>query len=158
MLALIAKSHKANTQRVGCDRKQLCNSQVHQGDLSSRWAQLAGRLRGVLVKRGADEASRRFEGVRCVLRLHPDRRAPSPLAGVEVGGLWARVDPRRNPLPLLCSPTPSATLTLFRGEECPGRLAQMAHMTHTERTVRTGHQMINNYSRVSRFTLIPRYR
>lgn len=41
----------------------------------------------------------------------------SPLSPNEVGGLWARVNPYRNPLPLLSAPpTQSATLTLFGGE------------------------------------------
>lgn len=41
----------------------------------------------------------------------------SPLSPNEVGGLWARVNPFRNPLPLLSvPPTQSATLALFGGE------------------------------------------
>lgn len=56
----------------------------------------------------------------------------SPLSPNEVGGLWARVNPFRNPLPLLSAPpTQSATLALFGGgEECPG----LALSDHTHRT------------------------
>lgn len=43
--------------------------------------QPAGRLRGVLVEGGADEASLGLGSVRCVLGLHPGRQTLSALAG-----------------------------------------------------------------------------
>lgn len=101
--------------------------------LSSSWAQPAGRLRGVLVKRGTDEASVRHGAVRCVLGLHPSRQIPSALAG-RGRRPWARVDPRRNPLPLLWSPTPSATLTVF-GERNVRAGWLRWHTSHTEWTI-----------------------
>lgn len=81
-------------------KKLLCNSQIGLtlGPPAPN-PRLAGRLRGVLVKRGADEGSLRISAVRCVLGLlwlHRSRHIPSSPAG-----LGSTPPPRRNPLPLL---------------------------------------------------------
>lgn len=95
-------------------------------------AQTAGRLRCVLIKRGTNEASVNIWSVRRILGLHPGWLMSALL--VEVGGLWARVNPYRNPLPLLCSPTPSATLALFWERNIwTGELR--GNSSHTERSL-----------------------
>lgn len=127
--------------------------------LSSCWAQPAGRLRGVLVKRGTDEASVHPGVVRHVLGLHPSRRIPSPLPG-RGRRPWARVDPRRNPLPLLCLPTPSATLTLFRERNVRAGWLRwhtsyaLCILSHSQ----TGWKIGDSTSQSSRFTLVGRHR
>lgn len=99
--------------------------------LSSRWAQPAGRLRGVLVKWGTDEASVHFGAVRRILGLHPARQKPYPLAGQgrsPLGPGQSLPEPASPPL-LPLSKRHAHTL---RREECPGRLAQMANITHRQ--------------------------
>lgn len=126
--------------------------------LSSCWAQPAGCLRGVLVKRGADEASVHFGTVRYVLGLHPSRQIPLSSRRPRSEAFGARVDPRRNPLPLLCSQTPNATLTLS-GRGMSGQAgSDVTHHTPSEQSpIRTGQQINDNTSLTSRFSSISRY-
>ena len=131
--------------------------------LSSRWAQPAGRLRGVLVKRGTDEASVRFGAVRCVLGLHPSSQIPlsSRRPRSEAFGLGSIPAGTRFPS---SAPRLQAPRSQSSGRERNVRAGcwiQMAHIiSHTPSElspIYTGYQINDNTSLMGRFTLVSRY-
>lgn len=89
----------------------------------------AGRLRGVLVERGAYEASLPSRVPRYVPGLHPNRPNYSPLA-VRGRRPAVRVDTPNGARFSSSSSPPTADSKrhdrTLQGEECPGRLAQTA--------------------------------
>lgn len=98
--------------------------------------QPAGRLRGVLVERGTNEASVRVGSVRCVRGLHPGRQILSALAQRGRGPLGPGQSLPEPASPPLCSPTQSATLTLFGGERnAQAWLFQIRHIAQPSETV-----------------------
>lgn len=91
--------------------------------------QPAGRLRGVLVEGGADEASLRLGNVRWVLGLHPGRQTLSALAerGRRPLGPGQSLTGTRFPSSA-APPTQSATLAL--GRNVRAWLSQMTRIAH----------------------------
>lgn len=93
--------------------------------------QPAGRLRGVLVERGTNEASVRVGSVRCVLGLHPGRQILSALAqrGQRPLGPGQSLPEPASP-PLRSPDSKRHAHTLRGGEECPGLpLSDQTHRT-----------------------------
>lgn len=79
--------------------------------------QPAGRLRGVLVERGTNEASVRVGSVRCVLGLHPGRQILSALAQRGRRPLGPGQSLPEPASPPLCSPDSKRHARTLRGGE-----------------------------------------
>lgn len=101
---------------------QLCNNQVNQEGPAGCFAYVVSWLNEAQIKPLCPSE----QSVGSWVSISPSNSLSTLL--VEVGGLWARVNPCRSPLPpLLLSESKRHARTLLGGER-PGRQAQPMHI------------------------------